>query len=212
MNFLSNIHGKQMTLKNQIKNTVLIMILGIALGVFSKFLDNTPVNKFPFIFEYLDIRNFLGRFAFWLMMGLCIASRSNTVIRAGINVFVFFAGMVVSYYLYSKFAAGFFPKSYAAVWAVFTLISPLPAIFCRYAKENGKVPLIISAIILAVIFNTVFIYGTFYFEIRSVLELAVFAVSVIIMKRTTIARTALMLAMTLVFAFILNLVIPFNFG
>ena len=47
-------------LNKQVINTVLILLLGIALGTFSKFLDCTPVNELPFIFEYLDITNFLG--------------------------------------------------------------------------------------------------------------------------------------------------------
>ena len=84
-------------LNKQVINTVLILLLGIALGTFSKFLDCTPVNELPFIFEYLDITNFLGRFAIWVLIGLCISIYSNSSIRASINVFVFFAGMVTSY-------------------------------------------------------------------------------------------------------------------
>ena len=65
-------------LNKQVINTVLILLLGIALGTFSKFLDCTPVNELPFIFEYLDITNFLGRFAIWVMIALCISIYSNS--------------------------------------------------------------------------------------------------------------------------------------
>lgn len=86
-----------------------ILFLKITLGTFSKFLDNTPSNDLPFIFEYFDIRNFWGRFA------ICISIYRNSSIRASINVFVFFVGIVISYYLYSKLVAGFFPRSYAMI-------------------------------------------------------------------------------------------------
>ena len=46
-------------------NTMAVLILGIALGVFSKFLDTVPSNELPFILARLDIGNFLGRFAIW---------------------------------------------------------------------------------------------------------------------------------------------------
>ena len=123
--FLNNIRYKEKSISysKQIRNTIAILFLGIVLGIFSKFLDNTASNDLPFIVELLDITNFLGRFAIWVLIGLCISIYSNSSIRASINVFVFFSGMVTSYYLYSKFVAGFFPRSYAMIWVGFTAIS-----------------------------------------------------------------------------------------
>ena len=57
------------------------------------------------------LHNFLGKLAPWIVIALCIAVYSTSPIRAGINVFAFFAGMVSSYYLYSNFIAGFFRKA-----------------------------------------------------------------------------------------------------
>ena len=97
--FLNNIRYKEKSISfsKQIRNTIAILFLGIVLGIFSKFLDNTASNDLPFIVELLDITNFLGRFAIWVLIGLCISIYSNSSIRASINVFVFFAGMVTSY-------------------------------------------------------------------------------------------------------------------
>ena len=81
-----------------------------------------------------------------------------------INVFAFFVGMVASYYLYSNYIAGFFPRSYAVVWFGFTSISPLLAFICWYTKGKGKVAFILSALILAVLFNMCFLYGFGYFS------------------------------------------------
>ena len=90
--FLNNTRSteNEIPVSRKIRNTILILCLGIVLGTFSKFLDNTASNALPFIFEYLDVRNFLGRFAVWLLIALCIAIYSRSSLRASFNVFVFF--------------------------------------------------------------------------------------------------------------------------
>lgn len=92
--FLNNTRSteNEIPVSRKIRNTILILCLGIVLGTFSKFLDNTASNALPFIFEYLDVRNFLGRFAVWLLIALCIAIYSRSSLRASLNVFVFFVG------------------------------------------------------------------------------------------------------------------------
>lgn len=47
-------------LSRQMIGTTLILLSGVLLGVFSKFLDCTVSNTLPPILEYLDVRNFLG--------------------------------------------------------------------------------------------------------------------------------------------------------
>ncbi len=214
MEFLSHIRGteKSIPIGRQIVNTCALLFLGIALGTFSKFLDDTATNELPYIFEYLDIRNFLGRFAIWVLIALCISIFSNSSFRASINVFLFFTGMVTSYYLYSNYVAGFFPRSYAMIWFCFTAISPLLAFICWYAKGESKLSLVLSAIIIAVLFNMTFVYGWIYFDMRSILELLVFIFGLVVLKRNTIKGSIVMTAMGTSFAFILNLLVPFHFG
>lgn len=211
--FLNNIRHKEIpiSISKQICNTIAVLFLGIALGIFSKFLDNTAVNDLPFIFELLDIQNFLGRFAIWVLIALCISIYSNSSIRASINVFIFFTGMVASYYLYSKLVAGFFPRSYAMIWVGFTVISPLLAFVCWYAKGKGKLAFGLSVMILAVLFNMSFVYGSNYFEMRSILELLVFICGFVVVKRQTWKGSIIMLAIGIVLAFVLDLLIPFHF-
>jgi hypothetical protein len=171
-----------------------------------------PTNELPFIFEFLDMRNFLGRFAIWLLIALCISVYSNSSIRASINVFVFFAAMVTSYYLYSRFVAGFFPRSYAMIWAAFTVISPILAFICWYARGKSKLAFMLSAIILAVLFNTTFVYGNSYFEMRSILELIIFICAVAFLKRKTIKDTMIMFVLSVGIAFALDFLLPFHLG
>ncbi len=212
--FLSDIRITEnpISVNRKIINTTAMLLLGIALGTFSKFLDTMPANKLPFIFTYFDVVNFLGRFAIWVLIALCISIYSNSSIRASVNVFVFFVGMVASYYLYSNYIAGFFPKSYAIIWFGFTAISPFLAFVCWYAKGKSKPAFILSILILAVLFNMTFVYGQWYLEARSVLELAVFIIGFIILRRNTLRRSVLMGIISIALAFLLDMVVPFHFG
>ena len=211
--FREHIREKRKTaLSRQIISTSLILALGIALGVLSKFLDCTASNVQPPILEYLDIRNFLGRFAIWMLLGLGIAVYSPSPIRAAVNVFAFFTGMVADYYAYSKWIAGFFPQSYAFIWVGFTVASPLLAWICWYAKGKGKLALGISALLIAVLFNASFVYGWLYFNMRSVPELITFLGGVAVLRRSSAKETILMTAIGLAAALLLHLIVPFRFG
>ncbi len=215
--FLNDIRAYEnaIPLNKQIINTILILALGIALGTFSKFLDFRQAelpSVLMAIDRALDVHNFLGRFAIWVMIALCISIYSNSSLRAAINVFVFFVGMVTSYYLYSKYVAGFFPRSYSMIWVAFTMISPILAFICWYAKGSSKVAFVLSAMILAVLFNMTFVYGDSYFEMRSILELITFIYGIVVMKRDNIKNTMIMFVLSCGIAFILDLVIPFSFG
>ena len=212
--FLNKIRSieNEIPITRKIINTILILCFGIVLGTFAKFLDTTASNTLPFIFEYLDISNFLGRFAIWLLIALYIAIYSHSSIRASLNVLVFFIGMVSSYYLYSYFVAGFFPKNYAMIWLGFTAISPLLAFVCWYAKGKSKISFILSVIIIAILFNFTFIYGWIYFDVYSILEVIVFGCALIALKRNTLRETTYMILSAVVIAVILNMLVPFHFG
>lgn len=193
-------------------NTILILLLGIVLGIFSKYLDHAQ-GTLPYFLALLDaaldFHNFLGRFPFWILLAVAISVYSRSPGRAAINVFVFFAGMVSSYYWYSKAIAGFFPRSYAMIWAGFTMISPLLAAVCWYAKGRGPVAFLLSAMISAVFFNMTFAYGWLYFDLYSVLEGVVFLCSLAVLKRSTIKETMGMVILGAVLAPVLKEVLPY---
>ena len=215
--FLNDIRSAENPISNNKKiiNTLAVLFLGIALGTFSKFLDFRQ-SELPSVLmainEALDVHNFLGRFAIWVLIALCISIYSNSSIRASVNVLVFFIGMVTSYYLYSNYVAGFFPRNYAMIWVGFTMISPFLAFVCWYTKGKSKSAFILSVLILAVLFNMTFVYGWGYFEPLSVLELIIFIIGLTVLRRNTLRNSILMGTISIVFAFLLNMVIPFHFG
>lgn len=212
MAFWNQIRERKAPEKAWIARSLLILLLGIALGAFSKFLDCTPSNESLRILDYLDVRNFLGRFAFWILMGLWIAISGGSPGRAAVNVFLFFLGMVSSYYLYSKYVGGFFPRSYAMVWFGFTAVSPLLALPCWYAGGKGKVSFVLSVALLAALFQCCFVGWWFHVEPRSLLELLTFLGAIWVLRRPSLKESALMTGLGVILGVVLVLTVPFHFG
>jgi len=76
--FLNDIRSAENPISGNRKiiNTIAILFLGIALGTFSKYLDFRQ-TELPGVLMaingVLDIGNFLGRFAIWILIALCIS-------------------------------------------------------------------------------------------------------------------------------------------
>lgn len=168
----------------RIRCSVFVLILGIALGTVAKMLDETPSNLLPSFLEMLDLRNFFSRMGFWLFSGICIATYSKTPLRAALNVFLFFAGIVSSYYVYTIFVAGFFPRAYMMLWIILTLLSPLIGAVCWYAKGTHPASLCLSAVLLMIMTRQAFAFGFWYLDIRYTLELLLWFLTIAVLYRT----------------------------
>ncbi len=210
-NFLEKIRvpEKNIKSKNKIINTVLIFLLGIGLGIFSKWLDNLSLYDaiwWQRIFGILDLRNVFSEFAIWLFIAITISVFSKTPLRASINVLFFFIGMTVSYHLYTIFFSGFNPMSYMMIWYGLTLVSPLLAYICWYAKGNGKISIIISSLIFCVMFIETFSIGLWYFDIKRIIDLIIFIGTIAILYVKP-KNTIYSLIMSIILAYLLVTII-----
>lgn len=210
MKIMHKSRGRKMSDGQKILISLGMLCLGILLGVFSKYLDG---GRLPFplreINALLDINNFLGGFAPWILLGLCISVFSRTPLRAAVNAFLFFAGMVSAYYIYGYFVLGFYPERYAFAWIVVTLLSPFLAFGTWFSKEKGVFPIIISAFITALLINAAFSYGLYYIAVTNLLNALIFVTAAVILRRNA-AEMSIMLALALVFAIIMRFVLPYQ--
>ncbi len=163
-----------------------VFAAGIVLGIISKYLDDLALDstvRWHRLIEMLDLGNFFSDIAVWLLAALVIAVYSASPLRAAVNVFAFFAGMCASYHLYTVLFSGFDPASYMMIWYGITLLSPLPAVLCWYAKGSGTAAVILDIGIFAVFFLSCFSIGFFYVGLKGVLYLLVFAGAAAVLYR-----------------------------
>ena len=202
------IHAEKTAAQNKsIINSILIFALGLCLGVGSKILDMTASNELPIVMQMLDITNFLGRFAPWIFLAVCVSVGSRTAKRASINVFLFFLGMVGAYYLWSALAAGFFPAGYAMIWFGVTAVSPLLAWGCWHAKREGWIAVVISGVIVGVLFSQAILLFQGV-RIAHLPEVIVWLLSLIVLRRKP-KEFAAMIAVSLITAAVWQLVVPY---
>ncbi|NLJ40089.1 MAG: hypothetical protein GX352_00530 [Clostridiales bacterium] len=174
----------RVSISRKILYSTLVLVFGIILGIVSKALDETASNLLPSFLQMLDLRNFFSHMGIWIFLAVLISLYSKSPIRAAINVFLFFVGMVSSYYIYTIKIAGFFPKSYMMIWVTMTFISPIMASICWYAKGKGSVALFISSIIVTFISRQAFAFGLWYFDITNILELILWIATILVLYQS----------------------------
>ena len=185
INFLNEIREPvKMSQSRKVFYSTLMFITGVILGVISKVIDTTPSNYLPYFLEVIDIGNFFSRIGVWIFLAVVISVYSKSPAWSTINVFLFFVGMVGSYYLYTVLVAGFFPKSYMMIWIVMTVISPFLAFVCWYAKGKGVIAIFISSIVIMFISRQSFAFGFWYFDIRYHLELLLWIAMIFVLYQS----------------------------
>ncbi|MDE6421426.1 MAG: hypothetical protein K2K87_13025 [Lachnospiraceae bacterium] len=198
---------KGISLKRQLMATIGVIVFGFALGVLQKWIDGSPSNIFPLLMQRLDIRNYFGRLAVWILLATVISIYSKTPLRASINTFSFFVSMLAGYYLYCNYILGFLPKAYMMVWVGISFASIFMAYICWYAKGNGMISILISGAIIGVLFAQAFSL-TQGFYVYHIMEIITWMIGVVILRRKP-KEVVIELGFSFMIAAVYQLAIPY---
>ncbi len=195
-------------LKRQIVETAGIILFGFALGVLQKWMDGTAASYFPTIIQQLDIGNYFGRLAIWILLATIISVYAKSPFRAAINTFFFFISMLAGYYLYCNYILGFLPKTYMMIWIAISFATFFMAYICWYAKGEGIVAIFISSMILGVLLaQAINLNITQGFYVYHSMEVFTWIIGVILLRRKT-KEYAIEVGLSVVIAFVYQMVMP----
>jgi hypothetical protein len=200
--------SKNVSLNRQIVITLGIILFGFFLGVFQKWIDGTGGSSLPLILQQLDIGNYFGRLAIWILLATVISVYSESPLRAATNTFFFFISMLAGYYLYCNYILGFLPRTYMMMWIVIAFISFFMAYICWYAKGKGFIAITISSVIIGVLLAQAFnLNVTQGFYVYHSLEVLTWLICVILLRRKP-KEYAIEIGLSVVIAYIYQLVMP----
>ena len=182
--------------------------MGFLLGVFQKWIDGTGSSVLPMMLQQLDIGNYFGRLAIWILFATIISVYSESPLRAAINTFFFFISMLAGYYLYCNYILGFLPRTYMMMWIAIAFASFFMAYICWYAKGEGIIAISISSMIMGVLlaqaFNLNFAQGFYMYHF---LEVITWLIGVILLRRKP-KEYVIEIGLSVMMAFVYQLVMP----
>lgn len=198
-------------LKPKILGFIVFMFLGISLGVISKYLDTISIVDGS---RWLGSLSYLGdlftRLGIWVFIATFIAAYSRTFVRSAINTFLFFAGMLISYYIYLAYLFGFFPSKYFILWGTIALASPLFAIIVWQAKNNERLSFTLPALPLGLMLSLALGMGLFYVHLNYVEELIMYIILCVMFYKNP-KQIVITIILSFVIGFITKQISPFHF-
>ena len=198
-------------LKKKTPNFITFLVLGIVLGIVSKYLDTIPVvdgNWWMGILSYFG--DLFTRLGIWVLIATFIAAYSKTLFKAAINTFIFFTGMIISYYVYSAYLFGFFPTRYFLLWGCIAIASPFLAIIVWKANTSVRLSFILPALPMGLMLSLSLGIGLFYMYLVRIEELIMYVVLCAIFYKEP-KQMAITVVFSFVVAFIVKLISPFAF-
>ena len=206
MQFLNRIRKPEKKGKSKsVRASILIFLLGIALGIISKWLDGLGLDSAVWwqrAIEKMRLPQILSELPVWVFLALVFAVYSSSALKAAVNAFLLFAGSCAAYHIWSVVFSGFDPGSYMLIWYALTILSPFLAAVCWYAKGKGAVPVIIDTLIIAVMYNLCFAVGWIYVGFKGIFEALLFAAVIAVLYRDA-AQAAISLAAGTVIGFLI---------
>lgn len=159
--------------------------------------------------QQLDIGNYFGRLAIWILLVTIISVYAKSPLRAAINTFFFFISMLAGYYLYCNYILGFLPKTYMMIWIVISFATFFMAYVCWYAKGKGIIAIFISSLIMGVLLAQAFRLSiTQGFYMYHFLEVLTWIIGVILLRRKP-KEYAMEIGLSFVIAFVYQLIMPY---
>ena len=125
-----------MTAQNTLVQVGICLLAGVLLGILAKYSD-AAMNRGVLGPFWQLISDTTTRLGIWIVLATLLAAYSRSPCLAAIRVGSLFAGLLLSYYVYSSLIFGFFPAPVFIRWGIIALCSPLAATMVWFSRKGG---------------------------------------------------------------------------
>ena len=162
----------EVTIAASILSSMLIAFLGIIVGAvaltITHFAENSSVWWMD-IFKDVGIDQIFKHFPFWFMMGLGVAVNSSRPIKAAINDFVFFVGVIIGFNIVPIVLKDASRPDNMSTWIIIAIVSAPLAMIFWYSKSKSWPSIAFDAVILGVLGAVLFDCGFLYFHFNDLI-------------------------------------------
>lgn len=111
---------------------IYVGIFGIIMGILASIVNQ---NK---SFDPTFIGPLAITYGYWVILGMFVVLKSKTAKLAGVNCFIFFVLMNISFYLYEYFITSIFQSNWLLKWLVMSLFTLIGGYIMWYWKSSKK--------------------------------------------------------------------------
>ncbi len=158
---------KDVKIAGSVLASILILVFGIVIGAIALTIQHFAANSTVWwqdIFKDVAVDQIFKHFPVWFMFGLGVAINSSRPIKAAINDFLFFIGVIAGYNLVPMILKDVAKPDNMGTWFLIAIVSiPLAMIFW-YAKSQSWPSIAFDAVILGVLGAICFDCGFLYFH------------------------------------------------
>lgn len=171
------------SLASSIVSTILVAVFGLIVGIVAQTFEYFATNSSVWwmdIIKDLQLNVVFHKFPIWFMLGLTVAVSSSRPLKAAINEFAFFAGVIVGFNVVPIVFSQASRPDNMGTWIIALIVSvPLAMIFW-YAKSRSWPSIAFDAIIIGVLSAFCFDCGFLYFHFNDLMIDLINAVIVIL--------------------------------
>lgn len=162
---------------------VFVFVAGCLAGILSKYLDTVPGDGTPVHNLMQTAGQLLSELPFWVFVGCVIAYYSRTAKAAAVHTPLFFAGLLISYYIYTAVLFSVLPAEQVLRWAIFAGCASLAGYTVWYAGKKGWPPALCTAVPIGYLITEG--YPVFYtYDIKDMAALVMAACLYVMMPRS----------------------------
>ena len=131
-------------MKRQIQHALLHPVSMVLVGLLTGFLVKM-IDVYCYAQHFgMSLSDIFSQAGVWVVIGMAISLYSRNTKYAMINIFLFCAGMLVTYYITAEVTNSVYGWSFIKFWAVFACFSPLMAYLARLTMRPGTLALVLK--------------------------------------------------------------------